>query len=115
VPLLPPLELLDELPPLLLDVLPPLELLDVLPPLLLEVLPPPELLEVLPPLLELELELDELELEPELLPVPWPVLVEFSVTPVAFPQATKSAAETHKVSRRQLAFKVLIFMLLETY
>jgi hypothetical protein len=49
--LLPPLELLDVLPPLLL-----LELL-LLPPLLLEVLPPLELLEVLlPPLLELELE-----------------------------------------------------------
>jgi hypothetical protein len=98
------------LPPELLEIPPPLELLDVLPPLLLEVLPPLELLDVLPPLL---LELDELELE--LLPVPWPLLVEFSVTPVAFPQATKRAAETHRVSRRQVAFKVLIFMFLETY
>ena len=54
-PLLPPLELLDVLPPLLLLelLLPPLLLLDVLPPLeLLEVLLPPLLLL----LLELELE-----------------------------------------------------------
>ena len=109
--MLPP-ELLEIPPPLeLLDVLPPL-LLDVLPPELLEVLPPLELLDVLPPLL---LELDELELDPELLPVPRAALVEFSVTPVAFPQATRKAAETDNVSRRQLALKVLFFMLLETY
>ena len=88
------------------SLLPPLELPDELPPLLLE------LLEVLPPLLP---ELDELELDPELLPVPRAALVEFSVTPVAFPQATRKAAETHNVSRRQPALKVLFFMLLETY
>jgi hypothetical protein len=99
------------LPPELLEIPPPLELLDVLPPLLLDVLPP-ELLEVLPPLLP---ELDELELDPELLPVPRAALVEFSVTPVAFPQATRKAAEIHNVSRRQPALKVLFFMLLETY
>jgi hypothetical protein len=98
---LPPLELL-EVPPPLLDVLPPLELLEVPPPLL-DVLPPLELLEVLPPLL---LEPDELELPP----LPRTSLLEFSVTCVAFPQAIKSEAENPSVSRRQLAFIMLIIM-----